>query len=102
MNFKENLNNINESWACYENMPPELDEIMKFSSNLEESVKPEHIKYVKGHFNTLWLKFSDNLEIVWACSDISNQCDYLLNLWCSRKSWEIMKAANDTNYWEKM
>jgi hypothetical protein len=34
-------------------MPPELDEIMKFSSNLEESVKPEHIKYVKGHFNTL-------------------------------------------------
>jgi len=58
----------------------------------------ERLPETKNHFNKIKEKYSSNEEIVNAVDSIINKIDNIINLWKTRFSWEIMKAANNVDY----
>lgn len=61
-------------------------------------VNEKELWQLSVHFKSLQDKYHYDVEVVDAADVILSKIDNIVNLWKSKISWEIMKAANDENY----
>ena len=77
------------------NSEPKPENILKIPV---EDINDMHLATLKCDLNDNFSK-SCNPEVVKALKLIIWKIDKISSLWKPERSWEIMRAANDNNYW---
>lgn len=92
------LNN-NEKFPHLSEIKPSVKDIMDTPI---EFIDQNHLNTLSSHFQNIKEKNSFDTEIVDATNSILSKIDNIIGLWSAKISWEIMKAANDDNYYKTL
>jgi hypothetical protein len=87
---------MQKSWEKFkhlDNIPIESKNILKIPV---DDITPDHLNTLKTNLE-LALNNSDS-EVVNAAISVIAKIDWIINLWKTKISWEIMDAANNLNY----
>lgn len=91
-------NNNYDNYSHLSEIEPSVQNILDTPIHL---ISEENLVPLWNHFQGLQEEHSDNPELVYAAKNIQNKVENIIALLSSsdkKRSWEIMKAANDSNY----